>query len=45
MSKAKEQDKSKPTEAAPLLVKKHVQFFKRVLNVLPPSAVGMDTNR
>ena len=43
MSNSKEQGKSSPT--AELLVKKHIQFFKRVMSVIPPSAIAMDTNR
>lgn len=46
MSNSKEQGESNPAEVTPeLLVKKHIQFFKRVMNVVPPSAIAMDTNR
>ena len=29
----------------PLLVKKHIQYFKRILNVLPHAVSSMDTSR
>ena len=29
----------------PLLVKRHIQYFKRVLGVLPGSMSSLDTNR
>lgn len=45
MSSSREESKCNPEEAGDLLVKKHVQFFKRVMNVTPPSAIAMDTNR
>lgn len=45
MSNSKEQSKCNPAEAGDLLIKKHIQFFKRVMNVIPPSAIAMDTNR
>lgn len=45
MSNSKKQGKCDSEEAVELLVKKHVQFFKRIMNVIPPSAIVMDTNR
>lgn len=35
----------KSGEGSPLLVKRHVKYFQRILNVLPQAVASMDTSR